>query len=45
MAEFFRVVLELPALSSDPAGVAGDLYFSTTTLKLRVHDGATWNDV
>jgi hypothetical protein len=40
------VPLNVLAKSSEPAGQrAGDLYFDTTTLKLRIYDGTLWNDI
>ena len=40
------VPLNVLAKSSEPVGQrAGDLYFDTTTLKLRIYDGSLWNDI
>ena len=33
-------------LASDPAGAAaGDVYYNTTTNKLKCYNGTTWNDL
>ena len=39
--------LELENLASDPTTnlVAGQLYFNTTTNKVRFYDGTTWLDL
>ena len=40
------VPLNVLAKGSEPVGQrAGDLYFDTTTLKLRIYDGTLWNDI
>lgn len=40
------VPLNVLAKSSEPVGQrAGDLYFDTTTLKLRIYDGTLWIDI
>ena len=40
------VPLNVLAKSSEPVGQrAGDLYFDTTTLKLRVYNGTLWIDI
>lgn len=40
------VPLNVLAKSSEPVGQrAGDLYFDTTTLKLRIYNGSLWNDI
>jgi hypothetical protein len=40
------VPLNVLAIGSEPAGQrAGDLYFNTGTLKLRIYDGSTWIDI
>jgi hypothetical protein len=40
------VPLNVLAKGSEPVGQrAGDLYFDTTTLKLRIYDGSLWNDI
>jgi hypothetical protein len=38
--------LNLPQHTSDPAtGVAGDIYFNTTSTGIRYHDGTSWGNV
>ncbi len=40
------VPLNVLAKGSEPVGQrAGDLYFDTTTLKLRIYDGSLWIDI
>ena len=40
------VPLNVLAKGSEPVGQrAGDLYFDTTTLKLRIYDGTLWIDI
>jgi hypothetical protein len=40
------VPLNVLAKGSEPVGQrAGDLYFDTTTLKLRIYDGSLWTDI
>jgi hypothetical protein len=40
------VPLNVLARGSEPVGQrAGDLYFDTTTLKLRIYDGTLWIDI
>jgi hypothetical protein len=40
------VPLNVLAKSSEPVGQrAGDLYFDTSTLKLRIYDGTLWIDI
>ena len=40
------VPLNVLAIGSEPVGQrAGDLYFDTTTLKLRIYDGSLWIDI
>jgi len=40
-------IVELENLTSDPASsvVAGQMYFNTTTNKIRVYDGSAWGDL
>lgn len=41
-------MVELENLTSDPAGgtpVAGQMYFNTSTNKIRVFDGSAWGDL
>ena len=36
----------VPTGTSDPSSpAAGDIYYKTDTKKVRVYDGASWNDV
>lgn len=38
-------IINLTPQAAEPAGVAGDIYFNSTTNKHRGHDGTTWNDL
>lgn len=42
----FLVPPKVPSLSADPASAsAGDIYFNTSTNKLRVYNGSTWDEL
>lgn len=38
-------LLSLPPRAEPASGSAGDIYFDSTTSKLRCHDGTAWNDL
>lgn len=38
-------VLSLPPRAEPASGAAGDIYFDSTTAKLRCHDGSLWQDL
>jgi hypothetical protein len=37
--------IKLPAAASDPSGVSGDIYFNTTSSKIRLFNGSIWQDL
>ena len=41
----FDEVINLVNLGADPVGVAGDMYFNTTTNKFRGYNGTAWVDL
>ena len=46
MAKRHLVPIDLYTATSDPTGVsAGEIYFNTSTNKVRQYDGASWSDV
>jgi intein-encoded DNA endonuclease-like protein len=41
----FTDKIKLVNLSADPSGVAGEIYFNTTTNKFRGYNGTAWVDL
>jgi hypothetical protein len=43
---FSNKLIKVPQLASDPSGgVSGDMYYNTTSNKMRTHNGTSWQDV
>jgi hypothetical protein len=45
MSKVFKSPIKPPALSTDPVGTAGDIYFNRVSKVLRFHNGTNWENI